>query len=115
MSGPAPAPAPQPDRAPAAAPAPASVAPPASAAADLSEEIIHTVDKRPNDRVTCRRISGNNYRCNWWAPAPLLAYDNPAMPGLTVTTHRVRQSRFLTATKTPKGLVLAERPERSTR
>lgn len=111
MSGPAPAPAPQPDRAPVAAP----VVPSASAAADLSEEIIHSIDRRPNDRVTCRRISGNNYRCNWWAPAPVGGYDNPAMPGLTVTTHRVRQSRFITATKTANGLVLAELPERRSR
>jgi hypothetical protein len=98
MSGPAPAP-PSPNRAPAAT-------------TDLSEEIVLAVDKRSSDRVTCRRIVGDKYRCNWWAPAPLGGYDNPGMSGLTVTTHRVRQSRFFIATKTAAGLVLAEAPER---
>jgi hypothetical protein len=100
MSGPAPA-FPPPSRAP--------------AATDLSEEIVLSVEKQPADRVTCRRITGDKYRCNWWAPAPAAGYDNPAMAGLTVTTHRVRQSRFLTATRTAKGLVLTETPERRAR
>jgi hypothetical protein len=82
---------------------------------DLSEEIVLSVDKQPADRVTCRRIRGNHYRCNWWAPAPLARYDNPGMAGLTVTTHRVRKSRFLTATKTAEGLVLTETPDRRAR
>lgn len=79
---------------------------------DLSSEIIHVVEKRPADRVTCRWISGNNYRCNWWAPMAIAGYDNPRMTGLTVTTHRVRQSRFLTVTKTAEGLVLTEAANR---
>jgi hypothetical protein len=88
---------------------------PAPASADLSDEIIHHVDKQPNDRVTCRRISGDKYRCNWWAPSPVLGYDNPAMPGLTVTTHRVRQSRFLIVIKTAKGLVVSDPHQRGSR
>jgi hypothetical protein len=83
-----------------------------AAPADLSQEIIALLDKRANDRVTCRRISGDNYRCNWWAPADGTAYDNPGMSGLVVTTHRVRQSRFITAIRTPQGLVLSESRER---
>jgi hypothetical protein len=97
-------------------PAPAIPRPePAPAALDLSEEIILSVDKQPNDRVTCRRIFGDHYRCNWWAPATLACYDNPGMAGLTVTTHRVRQSRFLTATRTAAGLVLADVQDRRPR
>ncbi|HSU68749.1 MAG TPA: hypothetical protein VLJ39_17845 [Tepidisphaeraceae bacterium] len=75
--------------------------------ADLSDEIIQLVEKRPNDRVTCRKIFGDNYRCNWWSPESRSEYDNPAMPGLLVTTHRVRQSRFVTATRTAAGIVLS--------
>jgi hypothetical protein len=80
--------------------------PPTPVAEDYSEEIIRFVKKQPHDRVTCKHVSGNNYRCNWWAPASGLNYDNPKMTGLTVTTHVVRQSRFLTVTKTAAGLVV---------
>jgi hypothetical protein len=83
-------------------------------ATDLSSEIIQTIEKRPADRVTCRWISGNNYRCNWWAPSAVLGYDNPCMAGLTVTTHRVRQSRFLTVTKTAQGLIFVDSQTRKT-
>jgi hypothetical protein len=96
-------------RRPAPSPAGAAAPPaPVAAPADLSEEIVLMMDKRPADRVTCRRIYGDHYRCNWWAPAIGKEYDNPAMAGLMVTTHRVRQSRFLTATKTATGLVLSD-------
>jgi hypothetical protein len=88
------------------APASALDAPPS--ANDLSAEIILSLDKAPYDRLTCRRIFGNYYRCNWWAPEACGGYDNPSMEGLTVTTHRVRKSRFLTATKTAGGLVVSE-------
>ena len=95
---------------------PASPRPTAApVATDLSAEIILMLDKRPADRVTCRRVSGDNYRCNWWAPASAGGYDNPGMPGLTVTTHRVRQSRFLTATRTAHGLVITDSQDRGTR
>ncbi|MDB5174268.1 MAG: hypothetical protein JWN51_3041 [Phycisphaerales bacterium] len=80
--------------------------PAAAVAEDYSEEIIRFVKKRPEDRVTCKHVSGNNYRCNWWAPASGLKYDNPQMTGLTVTTHVVRLSRFLTVTKNAEGLVV---------
>lgn len=80
---------------------------------DLSSEIIKALEKRPADRVTCRWISDDNYRCNWWAPMGIGGYDNPRMTGLTVTTHRVRQSRFLTVTKSAEGLVIAERGVRA--
>src|SRR5688572_18984337 len=79
---------------------------PAAESLDLSARIIAEVAKLPADRVTCRRISGNSYRCNWWAPQNAAGYDNPSMEGLTVTTHRVRQSQFLRVSETYKGLVM---------
>ncbi|MDB5329583.1 MAG: hypothetical protein JWP03_734 [Phycisphaerales bacterium] len=73
---------------------------------DYSEEIVRFVKKRPEDRVTCKKVSGNNYRCNWWSPASDTKYDNPAMTGMMVTTHVVRLSRFLTVTKSSEGLIV---------
>lgn len=75
---------------------------------DLSGAIATQIDKRPADRVTVRWIYGCNYRCNWWAPGDTREFDNPAMPGLTVTTHRVRKSRFLRVTQTPQGLAIVD-------
>src|SRR5688500_17188929 len=83
--------------------APARVPPPDE---DLSAAIIAAIPKRPQDRVTCRRIYGNCYRCNWWSPADRAGYDNPGMDGLLVTTHTVRKSRFLRVTRSGTGLVL---------
>jgi len=74
----------------------------APVADDLSAEIIDFVERRPGDVVKCTRVGGDRYRCNWWAPESTRAYDNPQMVGLLVTTHRVRQSHFLRATK-PSG------------
>src|SRR6476661_2894554 len=59
---------------------------------DLSKEIVQTVAKAVGQRVVCRRISGNFYRCNWWAPQDTGGYDNPQMQGMMVTTHRVVRS-----------------------
>jgi hypothetical protein len=73
---------------------------------DLSEEISRAVEKRPDDRVTCRRIWGNSYRCNWWSVADSSNYDNPKMGGNLVTTHKIRMSRFLNVTRSRLGLVI---------
>src|SRR4051812_6419712 len=43
--------------------------------ADLSAEIAATIDREPGDRVKCTWVSGNNYRCNWWAPGNVKGYD----------------------------------------
>ena len=77
-------------------------------AADLSEEIARSVEKRPDDRVMCRRIWGNSYRCNWWSAADSSKYDNPGMRGSLVTTHTIRKSRFLNVTRSMGGLVIIE-------
>ena len=71
---------------------------------DLSAEIVAKLEREPSDRVTCRRVFENYYRCNWWAPASKAGYDNPAMYGLTVTTHRVRKSEFVRVSRTTSGL-----------
>jgi hypothetical protein len=83
-------------------PKPAKVALPVN----LSSQIAEAVERQPGDRVKCTYISGNNYRVNWWAPTGTEKYDNPSMEGLLVTTHRVRQSRFLSVQTTPAGLVM---------
>jgi hypothetical protein len=79
-----------------------------SRTADLSEEITRTVEKRPGDEVRCTRVSADTYRCNWWSQQPTGSYDNPSMAGLLVTTHRVRQSRFLHVTREAGRLVIRE-------
>jgi hypothetical protein len=86
-------------------PSPATPLPEAKPA-DLSADIAAHVEREPSDRVACRRIDGNYYRCNWWAPANAKGYDNPYMGGLTVTTHRVRKSAFLQVTGTRNGLTI---------
>ena len=71
---------------------------------DLSAEIAQALVKSPGERVTCRRISGSHYRCNWWSAQGTDEYDNPKMHALMVTTHRVSKSQMLHVTKTAKGL-----------
>jgi hypothetical protein len=74
---------------------------------DLSNEIVAHVEKQLGDVVKCRRIDGDNYRCNWWAAQATGTYDNPGMFGLLVTTHRVRKSQFLRVTRSDtRGLVI---------
>jgi hypothetical protein len=82
---------------------------------DLSVEIAQSIERAYGQRVTCRRISGSNYRCNWWSPKSPSAYDNPKMQGLLVTTHVVVKSRFLTVTRTEQGLAISDvsRPRRT--
>jgi hypothetical protein len=91
---------------------PVPPAPAARQAEDLSAEIIRSVEKLPADRVTCLRVSGNHYRCNWWSASSTAAYDNPQMHGLLVTTHRVRKSQFLNVTRGEGGLLIRELPVR---
>src|SRR5438093_1562481 len=71
---------------------------------DLSREIAKRVEKESQDQVTCRRISENYYRCNWWAPRIAAEYDNPHMLGAMVATHCLRKSRFLHVIKSGDGL-----------
>lgn len=75
---------------------------------DLSSEIAVSIGHDADERVTCKRVCGSRYRCNWWAPSSATGYDNPTMNGLTVTTHHVRCSRFLNVTKTETGLLIQD-------
>ncbi len=77
---------------------------------DLSNEILKVLTRAGNERITCRRVTGNHYRCNWWTPVATDRYDNPAMSGLTVTTHRISRSQFLHVTKTGDGIRITEAP-----
>jgi hypothetical protein len=79
---------------------------PVATATDLSAEIAAAIEREPGDRVRVTWISGRNYRCNWWAPGNATQYDNPTMPGLLITTHRVRKSRFLSVTKIGGSLLI---------
>ena len=72
--------------------------------ADLSNAIAKTVPRNAREQVTCRRISQNHYRCNWWTLQDTAGYDNPGMKGMTVTTSRISQSQFLHVTKGREGL-----------
>jgi hypothetical protein len=75
---------------------------------DLSDEIVRAVKRTVGERVTCRRIAGSTYRCNWWTPQSTNGYDNPAMMGSTVTTHRVGRSALLRVTRTGDGALVME-------
>ena len=70
---------------------------------DLSKEIEQAVDRLVGDNVRCTRVTASTYRCNWWSAVPTGGYDNPAMGGMLVTTHRVRRSRYLHVTKGAGG------------
>jgi hypothetical protein len=75
---------------------------------DYSGEVCQVVDRLPGDQVRCTLVGNSNYRCNWWAPQATGGYDNPAMGGLLVTTHRVRKSRLLRVTREGERLVIQE-------
>lgn len=83
---------------------PRSAVAPAAESEDLAAQIASQVERRPAERVSCRRISGSYYRCNWWARGDRSLLDNPEMEGLTVTTHRVRKSAFLRVVRSRDGL-----------
>jgi hypothetical protein len=75
---------------------------------DYSNEVSQAVERLPGDQVRCTFVGNSNYRCNWWAPQATRGYDNPAMGGLLVTTHRVRKSRLLRVTREGERLVIEE-------
>lgn len=101
---PEPEPQPEPNPAPAtqrkSGPPRASVASLSHAAdEDLSAEIIKQIPRERGEQVTCRRITNNHYRCNWWRVQDTATYDNPSMAGLLVTTNRICKSQFLRVTR----------------
>lgn len=75
---------------------------------DLSSEIVLTVAKKSGEHVTCRRITRNHYRCNWWKPDNVGAIGKPAGVSLLFITNRICKSRFLHVTKDTGGLQISE-------
>lgn len=71
--------------------------------ADLSAEIMRTIDREPGERVRCRRVYGDNYRCNWLA----LDRGNAGLD-LAIDTYTIRQSKFLRVTQTAEGLAIED-------
>ena len=70
---------------------------------DLSSEIVRTVDKQPGDKVRCKRVSATTYRCNW-----LCVEDDAGGDLRVLETWRIRDSKFLRATKVSGKLVIED-------
>jgi hypothetical protein len=72
---------------------------------DLSAEIALTVERLKGERVKCRRIFGDNYRCNW-----LTVDEGAAQRGrsLALDSYRIRTSKFLRVKKVGEQLVIED-------
>lgn len=81
-----------------------TTAPRRTESADLSAEIMRTIERQPGERVRCRRVYGDNYRCNWHA---LDRSDDPGRE-LAIDTYTIRQSKFLRVTQTANGLQIED-------
>ena len=78
---------------------------------DLSPQIVGAMKRQPGDEVRCVHVSGDKYRCNWWALQTTDEYDNPKMRGGQLgTTYRIRKSCFLRVTKSGEKLTITELP-----
>ena len=72
---------------------------------DLSAEIAMTVEREKGERVKCRRVFGDNYRCNW------MSVDHRANNRggtFALDTYRVRASKFLRVQKVGDQLVIQD-------
>ena len=72
---------------------------------DLSAEIAMAVEREKGEQVKCRRVFGDNYRCNW------MSVDTRAgMRGssLAMDTYRVRASKFLRVRKVGEQLLIED-------
>ena len=76
---------------------------------DLSSELMRELPRSPDERVRCRRVIGNHYRCNWWAPRNASQHDIQGS-GLISTRYRVIQSQMLRVTLTAEGLLIERGP-----
>ena len=77
-----------------------------AASPDLSAEIAVAVEREKGERVKCRRIYGDNYRCNW------LAVDERGGSrgaSLAVDPYHLRASKFLRVKKEGERLVMEDR------
>jgi hypothetical protein len=66
---------------------------------DLALQIASSLPRKGREHITCKRVTKNHYRCNWWTLEDTAGYDNPGMKGSLVTTGRICQSQFLHAVK----------------
>ena len=83
-----------------------------AASPDLSAEIAVSMEREKGERVKCRRIFGDNYRCNW------LAIDDRATSrgaSLAVDTYRIRASKFLRVRKVGEALVIEDATNQTVR
>ena len=89
----------------------------ARAGADRSIEVLRTLEHEPGDRLTCRRVFGDYYRCNWWASGGAAAaagrIDAHIICGLEVATFRVRKSQLVKATMAEGQLVVEDATNRA--
>ena len=75
--------------------------------ADRAAEILCTLEREPGDRLTCKRVFGDFYRCNWWATGTGSS-DAHMIRGLEVSTYRVRKSRMVRATVAEGQLIVED-------
>ena len=88
-----------------AAPGPTFASPEPQRVEDLSVELMKILPRSTGQMVRCRRIVGNQYRCNWWGSRDSSTHDNPG-GGLMITRYRVVKSRMLRATLTQEGVAI---------
>jgi len=72
---------------------------------DLSVEIALSVERLKGEKVNCRRIYGDNYRCNWLA---LDGRSGQRGLSLALESYRVRDSKFLRVKKVGEQLVIED-------
>jgi hypothetical protein len=77
---------------------------------DLSSELVKVLPRSAGERITCRRIIGDHYRCNWWTPQNTRDGGDRGMIGLGITMQRVSKSQFLHVTKAATGLAITLMP-----
>ena len=68
--------------------------------ADLSNAIGQSVPRLPGEEVRCKRLWGDRYRCNWWAPVE----DD----GTVSVARRIVRSQFLKVTSAKDGLLIED-------
>ena len=72
---------------------------------DLSADIAVTVERLKGEKVKCRRIFGDNYRCNWLAVDERVGERGRSM---ALDTYRIRASKFLRVKKVGESLVIED-------
>lgn len=75
--------------------------------AQVVAELTRTLELQPGDRVSCVRVFGDFYRCNWWAPGHSSA-ELRMIEGLRASTYRIRKSRFLRVTSAAGGVIIQD-------